>query len=113
VVKFKYLETTVTKYNYTHKKIKRRLNLGNACYHSLQNNLYSFFLSIYVTILLPIVLYGCGTWSVTLKEECRLGVFEKRVLRILDLRDRKWQDSEEKYIMRNFIICSPHCIFLG
>jgi hypothetical protein len=30
---------------------------------------------------LPVVLYGCETWSLTLREECRLGVFENRVLR--------------------------------
>jgi hypothetical protein len=36
---------------------------------------------IYRTIILPVVLYGCGTWSLTLREECRLRVFENRVLR--------------------------------
>jgi hypothetical protein len=36
---------------------------------------------IYRTIILPIVLYGCETWSLTLKEEPRLRVFENRVLR--------------------------------
>jgi hypothetical protein len=32
-------------------------------------------------IILPVVLYGCETWSLTLREEHRLGVFENRVLR--------------------------------
>jgi len=36
---------------------------------------------IYRTITLPVVLYGCGTWSLTLREERRLRVFENRVLR--------------------------------
>jgi hypothetical protein len=36
---------------------------------------------IYRTIILPVVLYGCETWSLTLKEERRLRVFENRVLR--------------------------------
>jgi hypothetical protein len=36
---------------------------------------------IYKTIILPVVLYGCETWSVTLREEHRLRVFENRVLR--------------------------------
>jgi hypothetical protein len=36
---------------------------------------------IYKTILLPVVLYGCETWSLTLREEHRLSVFENRVLR--------------------------------
>ena len=36
---------------------------------------------IYRTIILPIVFYGCETWSLTLREELRLRVFENRVLR--------------------------------
>jgi hypothetical protein len=36
---------------------------------------------IYKTIILPVVLYGCETWSHALREEHRLRVFEKRVLR--------------------------------
>jgi hypothetical protein len=36
---------------------------------------------IYKTIILPVVLYGCETWSLTLREEHRLGVFENRMLR--------------------------------
>jgi hypothetical protein len=36
---------------------------------------------IYKTIILPVVLYGCETWSLTLREEHRLRVFENRVPR--------------------------------
>jgi hypothetical protein len=36
---------------------------------------------IYKTIILPVVLYGCGTWSLTLREEHKLRVFEKKLLR--------------------------------
>jgi hypothetical protein len=38
---------------------------------------------IYKTIILPVVLYGCETWSLTLREEHRLRVFENRVLRTI------------------------------
>jgi hypothetical protein len=38
-------------------------------------------INIYRTIILPLILYGCETWSLTLKEERRLRVFENRVLR--------------------------------
>jgi hypothetical protein len=54
----------------------------------VQNILSSRLLSknikigIYKTIILPVVLYGCETWSLTLREEHRLRVFESRVLRI-------------------------------
>jgi hypothetical protein len=37
-------------------------------------------IKIYRTIIFPVVLYGCGTWLLTLREECRLWVFENRVL---------------------------------
>jgi hypothetical protein len=83
----KYLEMTVTNQNLIHEEIKRRLNSGNACYYSVQNLLSSRLLSknvkvkIYKTIILPVVLYGCETWSLTLREEHKLRVFENRVLR--------------------------------
>jgi hypothetical protein len=35
----------------------------------------------YRIVILPVVLYGCENWSLTLREECRLRVFENRVLR--------------------------------
>ena len=38
-------------------------------------------IKIYKTIILPVVLYGCETWSLKLREECRLRVFENRILR--------------------------------
>ena len=63
------------------------LKSGNACYYSVQNLLSSRLLSknlkikIYRTIILPVVLYGCETWSLTLREERKLRVFENRVLR--------------------------------
>jgi hypothetical protein len=38
-------------------------------------------IKIYKTVILPVVLYGCETWSVTLREEYRLRDFENRVLR--------------------------------
>jgi hypothetical protein len=38
-------------------------------------------MKIYGTIILPVVLYGCETWSLTLREERRMRVLEKRVLR--------------------------------
>jgi hypothetical protein len=38
-------------------------------------------IKIYKTIILPVVLYGFETWSLTLREECRLRVFENKILR--------------------------------
>jgi len=66
----------------TGEEIKRRLKLGNACYHSAQNLLSSSLLSknikikIYRSIILPVILCTCETWSCTLREERRLRVSE-------------------------------------
>jgi hypothetical protein len=60
---------------------------GNVCCHSVQNRSSAILLSkslkikIYRTLILPVVLYGCETWSLTLREQRRLRVFENRVLR--------------------------------
>ena len=87
VEEFKYLGTTLTNPNCIAEEIKSRLRSGNACYHSVQNLLSSRLLSKhlkimkYRTIILPVVLYGCETWSLTLREERKLRVFENMVLR--------------------------------
>jgi len=75
------LETNLTNQNSTAEEIKSRLRSGNACLHSVQNVLSSRLLSknleikIYRTIILPVVLYGCGNWSLTLREERKLMVY--------------------------------------
>jgi hypothetical protein len=84
VSQFKYLGTTVTNQNLIQEEIKRRLNSGNACYHLVQNLLSSRLsknlkIRIYKTIILPLVLYGCETWSLTLRKEHRLRVFGNRI----------------------------------
>jgi hypothetical protein len=77
----------VTNQNVIQEEMKRRLNSDNASYSSVQNLLSSCLLSkslkirIYKTIILPLVLYGHETWSLTLREEHRLRAFENRVLR--------------------------------
>jgi hypothetical protein len=66
---------------------KCRLKSGNACYHSVQNLLSSSLLSknlkikIYRIIIFPVVFYECETWSLTLRGERRLRLFENRELR--------------------------------
>jgi hypothetical protein len=87
VAQFRYLGTTVTNQNLIQEEIKKRLNSGNVCYHSVQNILSSRLLSrninitVRKTIILSVVPYGCDTWSLTLREEHRLRIFENRVLR--------------------------------
>jgi len=102
VEKFRWLRTTLTNQNSIQKEITSRLKSGNACYHSVQNLLSSSLLSnnikitIHRTIILPVVLYGCETWSLTLREERTLRMFENRVLRRIlgprrDEKTGKWR----------------------
>jgi len=94
VEQFKYLGTTLTNQNFIQEEITSRLKSGNACYHSVQNILSSSFLSknlkieMYRTIILPVILYGCETWLLTLREERRLRVFENMVWRKLHNEER-------------------------
>jgi hypothetical protein len=87
MAKFKYLEIIATNKNCIHEEMKSKLNLGNVCYHSVQSLLSSPVLSknlnikTYKTITLPVVLYWCETWSLTLREKLRMRVFENRVKR--------------------------------
>jgi hypothetical protein len=88
VAKFRYLRT-ISYQNLIQEEIKR-LNSGNACYHSVQNLLSSCLLSknieikIYKTTILYVVLYGCETWSLALWEEHRLRVSKNRALSIIE-----------------------------
>ena len=66
---------------------------------------------MFIDIILPVVLYGCETWSLTLREERRLRVFENRVLgRILGpKRDEvagKWRKLHDEEL--NDLYCSPN-----
>jgi len=81
------LGTALKNQNYIQEEIKCRLKSGNACCYSVQNILSYSLLSknikvkIYRNKNLPLVLYGCQTWSLILRAERRLRVFENRVLR--------------------------------
>jgi hypothetical protein len=94
VTKFKYLGTTKTIQNDAHDEVRRRLNSGNACYFSVQN-------------ILPVVLYGCETWSLTQREEHRLQVFENRVFRIIFGPRREDDGAWRK--LHNDVLLSMYC----
>jgi len=65
------------------------------------------------TIILPVVLYGCETWSLTLREERRLRVFENKVLRRIFGRRRDevtgaWRRLHNEEL--NYLYCSPNIV---
>ena len=120
VEEYKYLETNLTNHTYIQEEIKNRLKSENACYNSVQNPLSSSLLSknlkikMYRSLIFPVVLYGCETWSLTLKEKRRLRVSENRALRRIFGQKRCEKMGEgENYIMRSLMICTPHSIFCG
>jgi hypothetical protein len=69
------METTLTNQNYSHYEIKSKLNSENASYSSVQNLLTSRLLSenvkikIYLTIVLPLIMYGYETLSLNIEEK--------------------------------------------
>jgi len=70
-------------------------------------------IKIYKTIILPLVLYGCETWSLNLREERRLRVFENRVLRGIfgSKRDEvtgEWRKLHNEEL--NDLYCSPNIV---
>ena len=78
-------------------EIKCRLKAGNSYYYSVQTHLSSRLLSknlkikIYKTVILPVVLYGCEEWFLTLREEHRLGWgFKTRPRRIFGPKWDEW-----------------------
>ena len=81
------LGTTLTNQNSVQEEIKEQIEVRNACCHSVHNLFSSSLLSkymkikIYRVITFPVVLYVRAVWSLTLREEHRLRVFENRVLR--------------------------------
>ena len=92
---------------------------GNACYHSVLNILCSSLQSknikikIYRNVILPFVLYGCETWSLILREEHRLRVFENRVLRRIFGRKRdkvtgEWRKLHKEEL--NDLYFSPYIV---
>jgi hypothetical protein len=85
---------TVTRQNCINEEIKSRLNSGNGCYNSLHNHLLSSLLFKNV-IILPSAFYGCATLSLTEREEYKLRVFDKTLL-------RKIFGSESEEVIRDW-----------
>jgi len=71
-------------------------------------------IKIYIDIILPVVLYGCETWSLILREGRRIRVVENRVMRRIfgPKREEVTRDTEN-YIMRSVMICTHYQIFFG
>ena len=119
VEELKYLGTTLTNQNSIQEEIKSRFKSGNFCYHLVQNLWSSSLLyknlkiKIYRNIILPVVLYGCETWSLTLRELRRPRAFENRVLRSLfgPKRDEVTEEWRKLHMEKlNDLYSSPNII---
>ena len=87
VPEFIYLGTAVNSNNDISLEIKRRITLANRCYYGLSKQLSSRALSrmtkltLYKTLIIPVLLYGAEAWVVSQSDAAALGVFERKVLR--------------------------------
>jgi hypothetical protein len=99
--------TNLTNQNFIQEGIKSRLKSENASFRSVHNLLSSNLLTknlkikIYGNIISPAVLYGCQAYSLTMRKEHRLRVFENRVLRMIfglksDEVTREWRKLHKK-----------------
>lgn len=101
VDEFVYLGSLVTADNNTSREIKRRILAGNRAYFGLRKTLrsskvrYRTKLTIYKTLIRPVVLYGHETWTMLVEDQRALGVFERKVLRTIyggvQTEDGRWR----------------------
>jgi hypothetical protein len=117
---FKFLGSILTNKNCIHEDIKCRLEVVNSYYYSVQTPLSSRLLSknlkikMYITFILPIVLYGCETLSLilVLSEERRQRVFENRFLRrIFEPKGEENGEWRSLHIEElHSLFCSPNIV---
>jgi hypothetical protein len=87
VDQFKYLGSIITQDNDIKTEISMRLQSANKCFFGLSKIFRSRAISknlkvrMYLTLLMPIVLYGAETWPLRKTEEQRMAVFERKILR--------------------------------
>jgi len=109
---FKYLGATLTNQNYIQEEIKGRLKAGNVCYHSVQN-LLSFSLmskNTKIKIYGTTILFGCETWSLTLREERRLRVLRRTFGHKRDEVTGEWRTLHSEGL--NDLYSSPNIIWV-
>ncbi|PNF43455.1 hypothetical protein B7P43_G11492 [Cryptotermes secundus] len=114
VAQFRYSGTTITNQNLIQEEIKRRLNSGNAYYHSVQKLLSSCLLPkkikirIYKTTILPVVLYGCETRKLH-NEELHNLYISPSISRMIKSRRMRWAG----YVARMGERQNAHRILMG
>lgn len=87
VREFEYLGATITVDNNNSAEIRRRIMLANRCYFGLSKYLRNRNLSritkirLYRTLIIPVLMYGSETWTLTKRDESLLMIFERKILR--------------------------------
>ena len=106
-----YMHFKISYYKNIESSLKLQFNIYNGRVFVISLLSKTLKIKIYRTIILSVVLYGCETWSLTLREERRLRVFENRVLRrVFGPKREEITGNGENYIMRSLVICTPYPI---
>jgi hypothetical protein len=114
---FKYLEVTVTNKNPIQEESKRDWILK--CLQPFGPEPSVFTVAVdklkneeNKTIILPVLMYGCETWSLILREEHRPRIFENKGRRIFNWKGIHWREDGENCPVRSLVICNPRLVLL-
>jgi hypothetical protein len=86
---FTYLGSTVNATNDMSQEVKRRIMLANRTLFGLSRILRSRYvqrntkIQIYKTLIIPVLIYGAETWTLSTSEKNLLGIFERKILRMI------------------------------
>src|SRR5699024_10668563 len=113
VESFRYLGSIISNRSEMEKEVQERMLSANRALHGMDDLLKSKLVSqnskclLYLTLIRPIILYGCETWATTLTLEERLRCFERKVLRrifgpVFNVQLQRWERRTNEEIYQRF-----------